>query len=103
MLADVPGVWLGRELTFGVYGFHVRGLMWLQPTPPGRTLLTNRLSPPALCRIVQRHDGGCDLRLWIYPFGFPWFAATDPIAVAFFDDWLTGVASALDATAPSAE
>jgi hypothetical protein len=103
ILADVPGVWFGRKLQSGVVGFGVRSLMQLQAIPPERTMWTNRKSPPVLCRIVRTHDGGCDLRLWIYSYGFPWRADADPQAVAFFDDWLSGLASELNASADSTD
>jgi len=97
MLADVPGAWLGRTLEPGVSGFAVGNCLLLQAIPPDRTLLTNRKSPTVMCRIASCPDGGCDIRLSIYPYGFPWSAVTDARAVAFFDDWLSGVGSELGA------
>jgi hypothetical protein len=103
ILADIPGGWLGRRLEPGVIGFGLRNHFVLGAIPPDRTLLTNRKSPLVLCRIVPMQGGGCDLRLSLYPYGFPWYASTDAAAVAFLDDWLSGVASYLSATADSVD
>jgi len=97
-LADIPGAWLGRKLTPGVIGLGIRNHLLLQAIPPDRNMFAMRRSPTMWCRIVARPDGGCDVRLSIIPYGFPWGAKRDPIAVAFFDDWVAGVASELGAT-----
>lgn len=93
----IPGVWFGRELTPGVRGFVVGSVMFLGVAPPGRNLWTNRRSPSFLGRIVQRADGGSDLRLGVYRQGFPLQAFEDAPAQAFFDEWLHGLESELRA------
>jgi hypothetical protein len=100
-LADIPGVWLGHKLTPGVIGFGVRNHLLLQAIPPDRNLFAMSMAPTIWCRIVARHDGGCDVKLSILPYGFPWGSEPDLIAVAFFDDWLAGVASELGANGSS--
>jgi hypothetical protein len=84
-----------------VIGFGMRNRLLLQAIPPDRTLFANRLSPTVWCRIVARPDGGCDVRMSIIPYGFPWGSKPDRIAGAFLNDWLTGVASELGANARS--
>ena len=96
-LADAPGVWLGRKLTPGVIGLGLGDLFLLEAIPPDRTLIANRKSPIVVCRIVPREAERCEIRLSIFPYAFPW-SVVDPPAVAFFDDWLSGVASAVGAT-----
>lgn len=82
----------------GVIGFGIRNHLLLQAIPQDRNLFALRMAPTIWCRIVARPNGGCDIRLSIVPYGFPWGAETDPTAVAFFDDWLARVASELGVT-----
>jgi hypothetical protein len=88
----IPGAWFGRELTPGVRGFVVGSVMFLGVAPPARNIWTNRRSPVVFGRIVQRADGGSDLRLGVYRQGFPLRAFEDAPAQAFFDAWLLGTA-----------
>jgi hypothetical protein len=84
----IPGAYVGRELTPGVRGWVVGGVVCLAVAPPGCNLWSNRSSPVWLGRVEQRADGGSDLRFAAYGKGFPYDADDDPSALAFFDEWL---------------
>jgi hypothetical protein len=71
--------------------------MRLVPVPPDRTLWSGRRSPTAIGRIVSRPDGGAEVRMSIYPSGYPYRGVKDATATAFLHDWMSGVASKLDA------
>jgi len=94
---DIPRGWFGGRLTPGVAGFRFGNCMMVSPVPPDRTLWTSRKAPTVLGRIVPRPDGGSDLRLSLYTPGFPYRTVQDPVAVAFFDDWLMALAEELGA------
>jgi hypothetical protein len=95
MSADIPRGWFGGRLTPGVTGFMLGNRMIASPVPPDRTLLGNRKAPTVLGRIVSMPDGGSYLRLSVCTPGFPYRTVEDPVAVAFFDDWLRAVAQEL--------
>jgi hypothetical protein len=71
--------------------------MMLGVVPPGRTLWSNENAPIIFARIVPRRDGGCNLRLGLYRQGFPYRSIRDPLAEAFFNDWLRRLGSELGA------
>ena len=91
MRAGIPKAYIGRELDPGVRGFALGRLMVLGVAPPGRNLWSNRRSPTVLGRIVQRADGGSELRFAIYGPGYPYRAIEDPPAMQAFDTWLDGL------------
>ncbi len=95
MRADIPRGWFGGRLTSGVTGLMFGNRMMAAPVPPDRTLLDGRKAPTVLGRIVQRPDGGSDLRLSVHTPGFPYRTVEDPVAATFFDDWLMAVAQEL--------
>jgi hypothetical protein len=71
--------------------------MFLGVAPPGRKMWTNRRSPVFFGRIVERAEGGSELRFGVYRQGFRFQAFEDAPAQAFFDEWLHGLASELRA------
>jgi hypothetical protein len=95
MRTDISRGWFGGRLTPGVTGFMFGNCMMAAPVPPDRTLLAARKTPTVLGRILSRADGGSDLRLSVHTPGFPYRTVEDPVAAAFFDDWLMAVAEEL--------
>ncbi len=95
--ADGLGVYMGRTLKPGVMGCSVGDRLWLAPVPPGRTLIGSRNAPQAVGKIVPSADDGADVRLFVFTRGFPYRTVEDPIAMAFFDEWLATLARELGA------
>jgi hypothetical protein len=93
----IPSAWFGRELRPGVRGWVIGRLVLLGVAPPGRTLWSNRNSPVFLGRVVDRADGGSDIRVTAYSRGFPYRTSEDPPARAAFDEWLHELSSDLGA------
>lgn len=62
---------------------------------PVATLRSNHKSPVFVGRIVDRADGGSDIRVTAYRSGFPYRTIEDPPARVAFDEWLYGSAADL--------
>lgn len=96
--SGAPRAWFGGELPPGVVGLTLGSRMMLVARPPGRTIWSSRRTPTILGRVVPRPGGGSELRLAFYSSGFALRATKNPVAEAFFDDWLAGLESDVGAS-----
>jgi hypothetical protein len=90
----VPQWWFGAEAPPGVVGWVLGRFTILEPVPPGCTIFSRRTRrlPVVLGRIVPAGPHTCELRLRVFPPGFPIGCVPDSGALALLDAWLDGLA-----------
>jgi hypothetical protein len=95
---DIPGVWLGQEVSTGVVGWVFARFLFLQPVPPGCTLFNGSVwrVPVVVGRVVPACQRGSELRMRVIPQGIPFSVPQDPAALALLDAWQGALVAELE-------